>query len=96
MTTQPERPRIGNRVQCTITGIKGSCGWGHKVGEQFEISGHDTAGMCGFFYHDIFPQIIMLQFGGSYPWGDNKDVVRVECLDRVNCVQVELKRLPPS
>lgn len=93
MTSQPERPQIGNRVLCTIVGIKGRCGWGHKVGDSFEVSGHDTAGMCGFFFHDIFPQVTMLQFGGNYPWGD-KDVVRVECMDRTNCVQAELRRIP--
>ncbi|MBI4496451.1 MAG: TIGR04076 family protein [Chloroflexi bacterium] len=95
MTTRPERPKVGNRVRCTITGIKGNCGWGHKVGDQFEVSTHDTAGMCGIFFHDIYPRIAVLQFGGAYPWGD-KDILRVECPDRFNCVQAELKRLPPE
>ncbi len=89
-----EHPQIGNRVMATIKEVKGSCGWGHKVGDSFEISAHNTANMCGFFYHDIFPYIIMLQFGGGYPaeWGGDPNVVEMECLDRINAVKVELRR----
>ncbi|MBW2025940.1 MAG: TIGR04076 family protein [Deltaproteobacteria bacterium] len=63
-------------------------------GWHFELSGHNTAGICGFFYHDIFPYVIMLQFGGAFPaeWGD-PDVVELECMDRANAVKIELKRI---
>ena len=83
--------QLGHKVIATVTSVKGHCGWGHKVGDELELSGHDTAGLCGFFYHDIFPTIIMLQFGGQYPWGD-PNRVRVECLDRKNAVTLELTR----
>jgi len=44
-------------------------------------------------YHDIFPYIIMLQCGGGWPidWG-NPDL-ELECMDRVNAVKIELKRI---
>ncbi len=50
----------------------------HKVGDQIELSGHNTGNMCGFFYHDLFPYVIMLQFGGGFPpeWG-NPDVLEM-------------------
>ncbi|MBI2886335.1 MAG: TIGR04076 family protein [Chloroflexi bacterium] len=91
--TQRQPLAIGHRVECAITEIKGNCSWGHQVGDKFEVSTHDTAGMCGFFYHDVFPRIMMLQFGGGFPWGD-ADVSRVECPDRQNCVKAELRRIP--
>lgn len=50
-------------------------------------------GLCGFFYHDIFPMILTLQFGGSFPWSSDPDVVEVECPDRMNAVKMELKRI---
>jgi len=84
--------QVGNKVVGKITGVKGECSWGHKVGDEFEISCHNTANLCGFFYHDAFPAISMLQFGGGYPWG-NKDVVTVECCDRYNLVTMELRRI---
>jgi uncharacterized repeat protein (TIGR04076 family) len=45
-------------------------------------------------YHDIFPYIILLQFGGGFPldWG-NPDLVELECMDRANAVKIELKRI---
>ncbi len=88
-----ERRQIGNRIAGEIVGIKGSCGWGHKVGDKFEISCHDTAGLCGFFYHDIFPALQMLQFGGSTPWAQDKDVMERECPDRTNVVKIRLTRV---
>ena len=85
---------IGYRVVGTIKSVKGHCNAGHKVGQQLELSGHNTAGMCGFFYHDAFPYILMLQFGGGFPaeWG-GPDVLELECMDRTNAVKIELKRL---
>lgn len=86
---------VGHRVKATVLSVKGECHWGHKPGDSFEISCHDTAGLCGFFYHDIFPWIAMLQFGGGFPesWG-GPDRVQLECMDRWNAVTLELVRQP--
>jgi hypothetical protein len=45
-------PGVGYRVVMKITGVKGTC----------------SAGLSGFFYHDIFPSLSTFQFGGSLPW----------------------------
>jgi len=86
--------RIGYQVVGTIKEVKGFCNAGHKAGDEIELSGHNTAGLCGFFYHDIFPYVIMLQFGGGFPaeWG-GPDVVELECMDRANAVKIELRRI---
>jgi len=78
----------------TIKSIKGTCNAGHKVGDTFELSGHNTAGLCGFFYHDLFPYIIMLQFGGGFPpeWGD-PDILEADCGDKLNLATIELRRI---
>ena len=89
-----EKPRIGHRVIGTIKAVKGHCNAGHKVGDQLELSGHDTGSLCGFLYHDAFPYIIMLQFGGGFPpeWG-NPDIVELDCMDKSNTVTIQLKRI---
>ena len=87
-----EKPRIGFRVVGTIKSIQGMCSAGHKVGDKFELSMHDSAGLCGLFYHDIFPWILALQLGGENPWGE-KDVVELECMDRINAAKIELRRV---
>jgi len=86
---------IGYRIVGTIKSIKGNCNAGHKVGDKLELSGHNTGGLCGFFYHDIFPYIIMLQFGGGFPkaWSADQDVVEFECMDKFNAVKIELRRI---
>ena len=85
---------IGYRVVGKIKSVKGTCNAGHKVGDTFELSGHHNAGLCGFYYHDIFPYIVMLQFGGGFPreWGD-PDVVELDCMDKANRVTMELRRI---
>lgn len=87
-----EKPRYGNTVRAKVTEVKGTCSWGHSVGQEMEVSCHNTGGMCGFFYHDLFPNLAVLQFGGAFPWGD-PDMIQVECPDRYNAVKMELRRV---
>jgi len=84
--------RIGYKVVATVKSVKGHCSF-HKPGDTFEVSMHNTAGMCGLFYHDIFPWILALQIGGEIPWGPDKDATELECMDRHNAVRIELKRV---
>ncbi len=90
-----EKLKIGYRIVGTIKDVKGHCNADHKKGDKLELSGHNTGGLCGFFYHGIFPNIMMLQFGGSYPasWVENPDVMELECPDRTNIVKIELRRI---
>jgi hypothetical protein len=46
-------PRLGFRVVGTTKSGKGHCIARHKAGQQIELSGHNTGGMCGFFYHEF-------------------------------------------
>jgi uncharacterized repeat protein (TIGR04076 family) len=84
-------PGIGYRVMATIIGAKGTCGAGHAVGESFEISCHNPGGLCGFFYHDIFPSLSTFQFGGSLPWWEG-DAITLQCPDSDNLVTLKLER----
>lgn len=89
-----EVERLGYRVVGTVKGVKGTCSAGHKMGDQVDLSGHDTGGICGFLYHQAFPYILMLQFGGGFPadWGD-PNVIELDCMDKTNQVTIELKRI---
>jgi uncharacterized repeat protein (TIGR04076 family) len=84
-------PGVGHRITAVILSVKGHCHAGHKVGDTFAISCHDTAGLCGFFYHSIFPYLSVLQFGGAYPWGE-PDSMELECPDYANAVKIRLTR----
>ena len=64
---------------------------GHQVGEKFEISCHNPGGLCGFFYHDIFPHLETFQFGGSLPWWEG-DTIHLQCPDSDNLVTLKVER----
>ena len=84
-------PGVGYKITATVTGVKGTCGAGHQEGDTFPISCHDPGGLCGFFYHDIFPDLQTFQFGGNLPWWKG-DTIQVECPDPNNRVTLELER----
>jgi uncharacterized repeat protein (TIGR04076 family) len=84
-------PRVGYRIVATVVGAKGRCNAGHQEGDTFEISGHNPAGLCGFFYHQIFPSLVTFQFGGSMPWWQG-DTIQVQCPDSHNLVTLKLER----
>jgi len=88
-------PGIGYRVVATVTDVKGECGAGHRTGDTFEISCHNPGGLCGFFYHDLFPALSTFQFGGRLPWWEG-DAIEVSCPDSANRVTLRLERSPRS
>jgi uncharacterized repeat protein (TIGR04076 family) len=55
------------------------------------ISCYDSGGLCGFFYHDLFPSLNVMQFGGAYPWS-SADGFMLECPDRGNAVTIKLTK----
>ena len=82
--------QFGFRVTGTITQAKGECAVGHKVGDKFELHGRSSGGLCGYFYHSIFPYIVMLQCGGAWP--DEKGLPELDCPDKANAVTIKLRR----
>ena len=78
-------PKLGNKVIAKIIGMQGECSIGMKEGEEYELSVHKCGDFCGFFYHNLFGLINILQFGGSFP------VMEWECPNGKNKVKVQLR-----
>ncbi|MBU0513191.1 MAG: TIGR04076 family protein [Proteobacteria bacterium] len=71
----------------TIVAVKGTCNAGHESGDRFTLSCRYPGELCGYFFHDIFPNLSVIQHGGAYPWwteGQNK--FEYHCPDRHNQV----------
>jgi len=68
-------------LKAEILDVNGECSAGHRKGETFSIGCYDSGGLCGFFYHDIFPSLSVMQFGGKYPWTSENEMV-LKCPDR--------------
>ena len=88
--------RPGALIIGTITDVKGRCWMGQKVGDTFELDGTHTGGLCGHLYHSIYPYLIMLEYGASFPddaeneWpGDRPEFI---CPDTYNQVRIQLRR----
>jgi uncharacterized repeat protein (TIGR04076 family) len=89
-----EVEQIGYKLVATVKAVKGSCEAGHKLGDEIELSGLSSGGLCGYLYHDIFPYIVMLEYGGGFPeeWG-NPEEIEFDCVDKENAVTVMLRRI---
>ena len=84
-------PKDVQPMVAEVISVKGSCSAGHKPGDSFPIGCWDSGGLCGFFYHDIFPNLNVMQFGGKYPWGPAEEMT-LECPDRQNAVTIRVRR----
>ena len=87
-----KNPGVGYKIVATVTGIKGECRAGHEVGETFELSCHDSAGLCGFCYHHIFANLQTFQFGGNMPWWQGNDTIHLQCPDPYNLLTLKLEK----
>lgn len=84
-------PGLGYKVVATIIEAEGYCNAGHRVGDTFEICCHNPNGLCGCFFHDIFPALQTFQFGGNLPWWEG-DTIQLRCPDPTNTVSLKLQR----
>lgn len=71
---------------------KGTCGAGHRVGDEFVIGQETPAQMCSWAFYTLFPFAEVLQFGGSFPWERDTNKAVVACPDSENPVVFELRR----
>ena len=60
-----DQEMIGIKFVATVTSQKGACHANHKLGQKFELNCYEPGGLCGFFYHNIFPNLNVMQFGGK-------------------------------
>ncbi|MBS7615991.1 TIGR04076 family protein [Candidatus Bathyarchaeota archaeon] len=90
--------------ECKLIGkiirVDGECSAGHHVGEEFDLTLYSEGtnnsfrapNVCGFFYNALFPYLVALQFGGAFPWEENKDEFTSGCPDRQK-VTIAVKRV---
>lgn len=89
---EPRRPDIGKKLMARIVGVKGNCNAGHEVGDQFPISCRYPGQLCGYFFHDIFPNISLIQHGGSFPWwSEGQRKFKYLCPDHKNQVSLVIE-----
>lgn len=80
-------------VAVKVISQKGTCGNGHKVGDEWIIKGKTPEGICLSAFNSLFLSSQILRFGGAFPWESNPDVATAACPDAENPVVFELRRL---
>ena len=79
-------------VIAKVISQKGTCAAGHKVGDEFVIGQQTAPGLCSWAFYTLFPFAQVLQWGGSFPWEEDKSKTFVACPDPANPVVFELRR----
>lgn len=80
-------------VKVKIISQKGTCGAGHKVGDEWTISGKTPEGICLSAFNALFSDARVLMFGGSFPWSSDPNMASAACPDAANPVVFEFKRI---
>jgi len=95
----PAKRRIGYqgpghyRVKIEVISQEGHCANGHEVGDSW-VSEHVTpGGICIAAFNAMCPRLNILEFGGAFPWRENKDEMFCTCPDGKNPVTFRLTRI---
>ena len=82
-------------VIAKVISQKGACAAQHKVGDEFVIGQQTPSNLCSWAFYSLFPFAQVLQFGGSFPWEQDRNKTTVACPDPANPVVFELRRTLP-
>jgi uncharacterized repeat protein (TIGR04076 family) len=80
-------------IRIKVISQKGTCGAGHKIGDEWVTSGKTPEGICLNAFGMLLPSIRTLTFGGTFPWETDKDAATFACPDAANPVVFELRRI---
>lgn len=83
-------------VIARVISQKGTCTAQHKAGDEFVIGQQTSPNLFSRAFCSLFPFAQVLQFGGSFPWGQDKNKTTVACPDPINPVVFELRRTSTS
>ena len=66
-----------------------------EVGKEFMVdeSGAMPAGFCTWAWHDIYPAVTGLRFGGNYPWMKKDGMIYSCCSDGARPVFFKIERV---
>ena len=68
------------------------CHSGHKIGDEWVFDYMTPGGICSLAYNAKYPTALTLQFGKTFPWKKDQDIITVAYPDgQVNNI-FELRR----
>jgi len=88
---------MANVVTAKVISQKGSCGIGHKVGDEMIFTGECVHGkLCIHALSSFLPKVFAMMYDSKFPWLDDPDVSTSACPDAYNPVVFEISRKKES
>ncbi len=88
---------MANILTAKVISQKGSCGIGHKVGDEIIFTEDGVKGkICIHALYSFLPKVFAMMFDSQFPWLDDPDVSTSACPDAYNPVVFEISRKKKS
>jgi uncharacterized repeat protein (TIGR04076 family) len=88
---------MATTVTAKVISQKGSCGLGHKVGDEIIFTEDGVQGkICIHALYSFLPKVFAMMFDSQFPWLDDPDVSTSACPDAYNPVVFEISRKKES
>jgi len=81
-------------VEVRVKSVRGTCGFGHKVGDRIYFDGKTVKGdICYSALMVLLPKVFSMRYGAEFPWAEDKDAISNACPDPENSVVFEIRRI---
>jgi len=70
------------------------CSQGHIIGDEWIWSGRTPEKLCPSAYEAILSSVLVLKYGGQFPWQKDPDVLMATCPDTNVGNRFEIRRIP--
>ena len=88
---------MANTVTAKVISQKGSCGIGHKVGDEITFTEDGVQGkICIHALYSFLPKVFAMMYDSQFPWLDDPDISTSACPDAYNPVIFEISRKKES
>ena len=81
------------RVKLMGKGTGNPCSAGHMVGDEWLLGEKTPVEMCPSAYNSMFNAVMVLRYGGQFPWQYDPDFVTVSCPDPKVVNRFEIRRV---
>lgn len=88
-------PDVTPIIEVAVDSQKGTCNFGHKVGDKIVFDGKSVKGeICLEALWVLLPFVYAMQYGVGFPWCEDKDVLsNISCPDASNPVAFTIRRV---
>jgi len=81
-------------VEVTVNSQKGTCSFGHRIGDKIVFNGKSVRGtICYSALMVLLPKVYAMRYGAEFPWAEDKDTIFNACPDAENPVVFKIRRI---